>query len=95
MKKLLIVLSSVFIGVSPVLANTTPYQRFLQVRTGMTISQVEATLGVKCNLTMETSFLGQTSRMWDCPMSHASYGPSVMIMTDNGRVSTKSQIGLQ
>ena len=96
MKKLLIALSSVFIGVSPVMANTTPYQRFLQIRDGMTMSQVESILGVKCIMQSESSFLNVTSRIWDCPMvSNVSFGPSVMIMTQNGRVWTKSQFGLQ
>lgn len=96
MKKLLITLVSVLIGVNPAFANSTPYQRFLQVRDGMTMSQVESTLGVKCFLQSETSFLNVTSRMWDCPMfPSTSFSPSVMIMTQNGMVFTKSQFGLQ
>jgi hypothetical protein len=94
MKKLFITLATILVGANPAIADTTPYQRFQQIQSGMTITQVESILGFKCVLQSESSFVGITSRMWDCPVYPYNSIPSVMVMTQNNRVISKTQIGL-
>lgn len=68
-------------------------EEFYQIQNGMTYDEVKNIIGCNGTLMQETEFMGTKSHMFS--WEGKTIGSNAVIMFDNGRVMSKTQVGLE